>query len=61
MTGVTGAGIRSRRGLRVALLSLAAAILLLGATIAGMFGYHAISGGAAAAMFHAARGGGPAH
>jgi hypothetical protein len=32
-------GIRGRRGLRVTLLSLAAVILLLGATVAGTFGY----------------------
>ena len=56
MAGITAAGIRGRRGLRVALLSLAVTILLLGAAIAGVFGYHAVSGGsAAAAAFHAGK------
>jgi hypothetical protein len=32
-------GIRERRGLRITLLSLAAAILLLGVAVAGVFGY----------------------
>lgn len=34
--------VRKRRGLRIVLLSLAAAILLLGAAIAGVFGYQSI-------------------
>ena len=47
-------GIRGRRGLRLALLSLAAVILLLGAAIAGVFCYQNIghgftSGGSAGA------------
>jgi hypothetical protein len=37
--------IRDRRGLRVALLSLAAAIVLLGAAAAGMYGYLAMTAG----------------
>ena len=41
--------VRSRRGLRIVLLSLATAILLLGAAIAAAFGYHAISSGSPAA------------
>ena len=41
--------LRNRRGLRIALLSLAAAILLLGAAIAGAFGYQAIRNGSPAA------------
>ena len=41
-------GIRGRRGLRIALLSLAATILLLGAAIAGIFGYRAVNGGQSA-------------
>jgi hypothetical protein len=49
MAGATEAGISTRRGLRVALLSLATAILLLGAAIAAVFGYHAIRGGSPAA------------
>jgi hypothetical protein len=32
-------GIRQRRGLRITLLSLAVAIILLGAAVAGAFGY----------------------
>jgi hypothetical protein len=38
-------GIRQRRGLRITLLSLAAAILLLGAAVAGVFSYHVLSSG----------------
>jgi hypothetical protein len=34
---------RDRRGLRTTLLSVAAAILLLGATAAGVYGYVAIT------------------
>ena len=40
-------GIRQRHGLRITLLSLAVAILLLGAAIAGSFGYHMLAGGLA--------------
>jgi hypothetical protein len=40
--------IRDRRGLRITLLSLAAAILLLGAAAAGAYGYIEISHGTAA-------------
>jgi hypothetical protein len=47
MAGTAAAWTRRRRGLRIALLALAAAILLLGAAIAGVFGYHVISNGAA--------------
>ena len=47
--------VRRRRGLRIVLLSLATAILLLGAVIAAAFGYHAISSGSSAAA------GSPAH
>jgi len=47
--------VRSRRGLRVALLSLATAILLLGAAVAAVFGYHAITNGSPSAA------GSPAH
>jgi hypothetical protein len=36
--------VRSRPGLRVTLLSVAAAILLLGATAAGAYGYVALIG-----------------
>ena len=36
--------VRDRRGLRITLLSAAAAILLLGATAAGVYGYVAIIG-----------------
>jgi hypothetical protein len=36
--------VRGRRGLRVTLLSAAAAILLLGVTAAGVYGYVAIIG-----------------
>jgi hypothetical protein len=39
---------RQRQGVRVTLLSLAAAILLLGAAIAAVFCYHAISTSASA-------------
>ncbi len=40
------AGIRQRRGLRITLLSLAAAILLLGAAVAGaFFGYLMLTSG----------------
>jgi len=39
------AGIRQRPGLRVTLLSVAVAILLLGAAVAGTFGYHMLAGG----------------
>jgi hypothetical protein len=46
-------GIRGRRGLRIALLSLAAAILLLGAAIAGIFGYRAMNGGQSASAARA--------
>jgi uncharacterized membrane protein len=54
LAGRREAGIARRRSLRVALLSLAAAILLLGAAIAGVFGYRAISGATPApAAFHA--------
>ncbi len=38
-----------RQGVRVVLLSLSAAILLLGAAIAAVFCYHALSGGSPAA------------
>lgn len=38
-------GIRERRGLRVILLSLATAILLLGAAVAGAFGYLILTSG----------------
>jgi hypothetical protein len=38
-----GGPIRIRRGLRITLLSMAAAILLLGAAAAGVYGYMAIS------------------
>ncbi len=49
-------GIRGRRGLRIALLSLAATILLLGAAIAGIFGYRAMnSGQSASAALHLQR------
>jgi hypothetical protein len=41
--------VRRRQGMRVALLSIASAILLLGAAIAAVFGYRIISGGAPAA------------
>jgi hypothetical protein len=40
-----GGSIGVRRGLRITLLSLAAAILLLGAVAAGAYGYIAISHG----------------
>jgi hypothetical protein len=43
-TGPRG-GIRDRRGLRVTLLSLAAAVLLLGAAVAAAFGYLMLAGG----------------
>ena len=42
--GTAGPLACQRQGVRVALLSLAAAILLLGAAIAVVFCYHAISG-----------------
>jgi hypothetical protein len=38
-------GIRERRGLRITLLSLAATILLLGAAVAGAFGYLMLASG----------------
>jgi hypothetical protein len=38
-------GIRRRRGLRIALLSLAAVILVVGAAAAGTFGYAALAAG----------------
>lgn len=38
-------GIRVRRGLRITLLSLAAAILLLGAAVAGAFCYLMLASG----------------
>jgi len=41
--GTTGGPIRIRRGLRITLLSIAAAILLLGAAAAGVYGCMAIS------------------
>jgi hypothetical protein len=40
-----GGPIGGRRGLRITLLSLATAILLLGAVAAGVYGYLAISHG----------------
>ncbi len=49
MADGTGPGIRTRRGLRVALLSHAAAILLLGAATAAAFCYHVLNGGSPAA------------
>jgi hypothetical protein len=36
--------VRDRRGLRITLLSVAAAILLLGATAASVYGYVAVIG-----------------
>lgn len=45
MTGKPEGGIRERRRLRVMLLSLAAAILLLGAAVAGTFGYLMLASG----------------
>jgi hypothetical protein len=38
-------GIRERQGLRITLLSLAATILLLGAAVAGTFGYLMLASG----------------
>jgi hypothetical protein len=46
---ITELPVMRRRGPRIALLSLAAAILLLGAAIAVVFGYQAIVHGALAA------------
>ena len=43
--GAVPASVRDRRGLRIALLSLATAILLLGAAAAGVYGYVAITAG----------------
>jgi hypothetical protein len=45
MAARPGGGIRQRQGLRITLLSLAAAILLLGAAVAGTFGYHMLASG----------------
>jgi hypothetical protein len=36
--------VRDRRALRIALLSAAATILLLGAAVAGVYGYVAVTG-----------------
>jgi hypothetical protein len=40
-----GGGIGERPGLRMTLLSLAVAILVLGAAVAGAFGYHLLGSG----------------
>lgn len=48
LSATTGPPIRVRRGLRITLLSLAAAILLLGATAACVYGYITIRHGSGA-------------
>lgn len=40
---LTSSAVRDRRGFRIALLSVATAILLIGATTAGVYGYAAIA------------------
>jgi hypothetical protein len=45
MAATAGGVIRERRGLRITLLSLAAAILLLGAVVAGAFCYLMLASG----------------
>jgi protein-tyrosine phosphatase len=49
-TALRGPNVRVRRGLRVAVLSLSATVLLAGAAAAGVFAYRTLSDGSAAAV-----------
>jgi hypothetical protein len=47
---MAGPNVRPRRGLRIALLSLSATVLLAGAAAAGVFAYRTLSDSSAAAI-----------